>query len=148
MAKPNFLPLYRDVVEALLEAELSGSEYRALMMIVLEHLKHAGKENGKLVVIHADFAGLGGIDRKSVAGAIRGLEAKGFIEVKGGEYNPKTGRRHCLKFNLSFLDRTNTSQNFGSLPPGKTGLGHREKRYNRDGKNGPTGSMGKNGPTI
>jgi hypothetical protein len=103
VGKPNFLPLYRHVVEAMLEARLNGSEYRALMLIVLEHLKQGGKENGNLIVTQENFIKAGRIDHASVAGAIRGLKAKSLIDFKGGEYNPGTGRRNHLAFTLNIL---------------------------------------------
>jgi DNA-binding MarR family transcriptional regulator len=130
MATDNFLKLHRDVAGAMLSARLTGSEYRALMLIIVEHLKHAGKENGNLIVTKANFIKGAGIDHDSVAGAIRSLEAKGFIEVKGGEYNPATGRKNCLSFTLAFMEsksgastfRFSAGQENRTGPGRKTGL--------------------------
>jgi DNA-binding MarR family transcriptional regulator len=115
VAKTNFLPLYRDVAKAMLASRLNGSEYRALMLIIVEHLKHAGKENGSLIVTQKDFINTGGIDHASVAGAIRGLVAKGFIAVKGGEYNAGTGRRNHLVFTLNILERKSRDRSISVL---------------------------------
>jgi DNA-binding MarR family transcriptional regulator len=115
VAKPNFIQLDRHVVEAMLAAKLSGSEYRALMLIVEEHLKHAGKDNGKLIVTQKDFINTGGIAHDSVAGAIRGLVAKGFIDVRGGEYNAGTGRRNHKVFTLAFLNGKRRDRNVSVL---------------------------------
>jgi DNA-binding transcriptional MocR family regulator len=59
---------------------LSLSAHRVLSRIEIEFLHHAGTENGRLPVTFDQFA-MYGIDRTSVAAAIRELEALGFVEV-------------------------------------------------------------------
>ncbi len=59
---------------------LSLSAHRALARIEIEFGHHGGKENGRLVVTFDQF-GAYGIDRTSIASALRELEALGFIEV-------------------------------------------------------------------
>jgi len=51
-----------------------------LARIQLEHLAHAGKENGKLPVTFLDFEEYG-IHRGAIAPAIREAEALGFIRI-------------------------------------------------------------------
>jgi hypothetical protein len=104
----NFFRFYRSMFEAKLAARLTGSEGRALDLIIVEYLKHAGKDNGRLVVTQADFIKTGRIDKDSIAHALRGLVAKGFIAMRGGEYNPSTGRKNCHAFALAFLDNEGT----------------------------------------
>lgn len=62
---------------------LTGAAHRVLSRIELEHMQHAGLENGKLPCLYDDFAAYG-MDRHSVAPAIRELEALGFLKVKRG----------------------------------------------------------------
>jgi hypothetical protein len=49
--------------------------------IALEHLRHAGKENGRLKVTYMDFRNWGSIDPKQVADGIAIAEHLGFIKV-------------------------------------------------------------------
>ena len=60
---------------------------RALDRIIVEHMAHAGRENGGLIVTYDDFVSGGVGSRSGTARAIRILEALGFIEVT------VTGRR-------------------------------------------------------
>jgi hypothetical protein len=73
-----------------------------LQLIIVEYLAHAGKENGNIRVPQKDFIEVARIDIGSVAPALRRLEAKGFIAIAGGEFNPGTGYRNPLKFTLTF----------------------------------------------
>jgi len=59
---------------------LSQSAHRVLSRIEIELGHHAGKDNGRLPVTYEDFEAYG-IDRHSIAPAIRELEGLGFIEV-------------------------------------------------------------------
>jgi DNA-binding transcriptional MocR family regulator len=59
---------------------LSLSAHRVLSRIEIEFLHHAGTENGRLPVTFDQFVEYG-IDRASIAPAIRELEALGFVEV-------------------------------------------------------------------
>jgi hypothetical protein len=48
--------------------------------LLIEHMSHAGKENGKLVVTYSDFVHFG-LRRASIADGIRALEASGLIAI-------------------------------------------------------------------
>ena len=58
---------------------LSLSGRRVLDRIEIEHARHAGKENGRLPVTHADFREYG-IDHNAVGSGIREVVALGFVE--------------------------------------------------------------------
>jgi hypothetical protein len=62
---------------------LSANGLRALNRIMVEHMAHAGTENGQLIVTYDDFAGYG-IRRPSIGSAIKELECLGWITVKRG----------------------------------------------------------------
>lgn len=59
---------------------LSLAAHRVLSRIEIEFLHHGGKDNGKLPVTYEQFVEYG-MDRASIAPAIRETEALGFIEV-------------------------------------------------------------------
>jgi hypothetical protein len=59
---------------------LSAPAYRVLFRIMIEHMNHAGLENGRLKVTHDDFEAYG-CRHRSVKKAIEELIAAGLIEV-------------------------------------------------------------------
>ena len=59
---------------------LSLSAHRAFARIQIELAHHCGRENGRLPVTFEDFTRFG-IDRHSIAPALRELEALGFLEI-------------------------------------------------------------------
>jgi hypothetical protein len=72
--------LPREALESPAYRALSLSGHRVLARIQLEHLAHAGKENGKLPVTFLNFEEYG-IHRSAIAPAIREAEALGFIRI-------------------------------------------------------------------
>jgi hypothetical protein len=60
--------------------QLSLSAHRVLDRIEIEHSHHGGFENGNLPVTYGDFEEYG-IDRHSIAPALRELVALGFVEI-------------------------------------------------------------------
>ena len=72
--------LPREALESPAYRALSLSGHRVLARIQLEHLAHAGKENGKLPVTFRDFSEYG-VHWNAIAPAIREVEAMGFIRV-------------------------------------------------------------------
>jgi hypothetical protein len=59
---------------------LSGAAQRVLFRLEIELLHHGGNDNGKLVVTFDQFEKYG-VRRKSIAAALRELEALGFIQI-------------------------------------------------------------------
>lgn len=59
---------------------LSLAAHRVFSRIEIEFLHHGGKDNGKLPVTYEQFVEYG-MDRATIAPAIRETEALGFIEV-------------------------------------------------------------------
>jgi hypothetical protein len=74
-------------------AALSHAARRILDRLEIEHASHGGVENGNLACTFDDFA-RAGIRRRSVAMAIRDLEALGFLEIT------QRGRRAAGEFYL------------------------------------------------
>jgi hypothetical protein len=69
-----------EMLEAPAYRVLSQSAHRVISRIEIELHHHGGKDNGRLPVTFEDFEKYG-IDRASIAPAIREAEALGFIEI-------------------------------------------------------------------
>jgi hypothetical protein len=80
---------------------LSINARRVLERIMIEHMAHAGKENGNLIVTHRQFQEYG-VNRNAVADAIAELEYFGWIKVtrkgRGG-----VGTGHPNHFLLTWM---------------------------------------------
>jgi hypothetical protein len=59
---------------------MSLSAHRLLDRLEIEHAHHGGRDNGKLPVTYGDFENYG-IERHSIAPAMREVEALGFVQV-------------------------------------------------------------------
>jgi hypothetical protein len=82
---------------------LSLSAHRVLARIEIEHGHHGGLENGRLPVTYADFESYG-MERKSIAPAIREVEALGFVRIteRGRPSKSDFGRRPNY-FELTYI---------------------------------------------
>jgi hypothetical protein len=82
---------------------LSATGHRALSRIEIELANHGGKDNGRLPVTSEDFEQYG-MDPKSVAPAVREVEALGFVEVtERGRPSKSDFKRHPNRFRLTYL---------------------------------------------
>jgi hypothetical protein len=80
---------------------LSLAAYRVLSRIEAELGRHGGKDNGKLPVTTEDFIEYG-MDRHTIAPAIRELEDLGLIQVIRG-YAGKADQRRPSLYRLTYL---------------------------------------------
>lgn len=85
---------------------LSLSAHRVFSRIEIEHARHGGTDNGKLPCTYGDFAEYG-VDRQSIAPAIRELESLGFIKVTRGRAGNGEWRAPNL-FTLTYRPVGNT----------------------------------------
>jgi hypothetical protein len=69
-----------EMLEAPAYRVLSVSAHRVISRVEIELASHGGKDNGRLPVTYEDFQSYG-IDRHSIAPAIREAEALGFLEI-------------------------------------------------------------------
>ncbi len=83
-------------------AALAPAARRCLDRLELEHLDHAGKENGRLVVTYDDFARFG-IRRASITSALEQLEAVGFLRVMERGRGGNSEYRKASKYRLTYL---------------------------------------------
>ena len=101
---------------------LSLTGHRILARIEIEQARHAGRENGRLPVTHADFREYG-IDHNAVGSGLREVVALGFIEQTRRGFAGPT--EHCPSlFRLTYLP---TGQ-------GKTDRRMEEHRHDRRGR--------------
>jgi hypothetical protein len=91
----------RDMLESAAFRSLSGPALHVLFRLAVEHMAHAGTENGALVQTYDQLAE-SGVRRKSIKAAIDELEEKGFIEIKRGARSFGTGRQPSL-YELAWL---------------------------------------------
>jgi hypothetical protein len=75
--------LTRELLESPSMRSLSPAARACLDRLMIEHMHHAGKENGRLVVTYDQFADFG-IRRRSVAAAIAELRDVGLVMVDRG----------------------------------------------------------------
>lgn len=78
---------------------LSPNAFRALSRLILEHLLHAGLENGRLICTHTNFEA-SGCTRNLIADAVDELKAKGFIRIQRGR--AADGTPHPNLYTLTF----------------------------------------------
>jgi hypothetical protein len=99
----QFAPRLIEMLRSPAMAVLTLSARRMLERIEIELAGHGGTDNGRLPVTFDDFVAFG-IHRKSVAPAMRELEALGFIEItERGRAGNSEWRRPNL-FRLTFRD--------------------------------------------
>jgi hypothetical protein len=100
----------REMLESPAYRVLSQSAHRAISRLELELCYHGGNDNGKLPVTFDDFVEYG-IDRASVAPALREGEALGFFRItergRGGNREYRTPNKFYLTFARGRESRAN-----------------------------------------
>jgi hypothetical protein len=98
-----FVPHRIEMLESPAYRALSRAGHRVLARLEIEHLSHAGYENGRLPVTFGDFEKYG-MDAQSIAPAQREVQALGFAEItqRGRPSKSDFGRHpHCWR--LTYL---------------------------------------------
>jgi hypothetical protein len=100
-----FIMLSREVLEGLLSRPPSRRGFQMLIRLALEHLAHAGTENGNLVVTQRQFAKEGRISSDFIAPTKEELIELGWLVVEhdgqyagGAKRDPCRYRLTCFKF--------------------------------------------------
>jgi hypothetical protein len=83
-AQDQFVMIRRAMLESPAWRVLSLTARCILDRIMLEHMKHGGKDNGKLPVTYADFKAYG-IDPHAVGPGNRELVALGLMKIEHGK---------------------------------------------------------------
>jgi hypothetical protein len=100
----QFVPRPRSMLESEAYRSLSLSGHRVLARIELEHLKHAGKDNGRLPVTRRDFTEYG-IPARCVLNAKNELITKGFVRITKKGRSGKNGI--ATEYRLTYLHANN-----------------------------------------
>lgn len=102
-----FIAHRRTLIESDAWQGLSLVARRILDRLELEHLDHAGRENGQLIVTHDDFARFG-IRRKSVSAGLSEVVLRGLVVVtergRGGNADFRRASRYRLTYLPTILD--------------------------------------------
>lgn len=117
--KPNgaapgeqFVKMPRGLMASDAWLSMRGGHLKIISALCEEHMRHGGKDNGRLKAPHRQLAGLGIAPRK-VAGLIRDLEKWGLIECQRG------GMRTATRYGLTWLPRAD------GKPPSNAWRDHR-----------------------
>jgi hypothetical protein len=94
--------LTREMLESPTWQALGIHERRVLERVMLEHMAHAGTENGNLVVTYRDFREYGVRD-KSIKTAITAVEALGWIQIVVQGKASFEGQRYPSRYALTWL---------------------------------------------
>jgi hypothetical protein len=122
-ADEPFVMLPRSLLESYAWRALSRAARRVIDRIVIEHLAHAGRENGKLIVRYEDFIEYG-IHPESIAPAQREACALGLIIMtergRAGNAEYRTPHKWAVAFVKGKRGATaSTWKRFQSLPEAK-----------------------------
>ena len=99
----QFAPRLIEMLESPAYRALSLSAHRVLARIEIEHGHHGGTDNGKLPVTYPDFQRYG-IDRQSIAPALREVQALGFARItERGRPSKSDFGRHPNYFELTYI---------------------------------------------
>ena len=99
----QFAPRLIEMLEAPAYQALSLSGHRVLARLEIELGRHGGTDNGRLPVTYADFERYG-IERKSIAPALREVQALGFVIItERGRPSKSDFARHPNYFELTYI---------------------------------------------
>ena len=95
-----FIWFTRRMLESDAFKALSGNARKVLDRLLIEHMAHAGTENGNLICTYNNFSNYG-VRRSSIAAAVRLLEYMGFVRlVKGWAFS---GEHMPTKYRLTWF---------------------------------------------
>jgi hypothetical protein len=98
-----FVCLTLQLIESDAVRTLSNAETKILFRLIAEHMKHAGRDNGRLPCTYDDFVRYG-VRRKSIRPALESLEKRGLIRrVRKGHLVPGREGGAPSLFLLTFL---------------------------------------------
>jgi hypothetical protein len=97
-----FVPYTDELIASPVWQVLTASAFRLLRRVEIEHMRHGGQENGRLIVTYDQLEGYG-ISDHSIAPAIRECEALGLMKIarQGRAGNAEFRRAHW--FQLTYL---------------------------------------------
>ena len=108
-ANPAFIMTRLIMLDSVAFWALKPIETRILAVIEIEHMRHGGKENGKLTVTRRQFERRG-IPRMAIAAGLRALAAMGFIEFMQRGAAGVGDQAQAHQFRLTFVQPNPTDE--------------------------------------
>lgn len=100
--KGPFVVLSRELLASPAWGVLTLSDHKVLYRLCMEHMAHAGTENGNLTCTYSNFETYG-IRRATIAASIRRLEVLGFIEVTERGRISRAEYKFPARYRLTFV---------------------------------------------
>jgi hypothetical protein len=104
-SEPPYIKLRREMLEAPAWRALTPAAKCVIERLIIEHIRHAGKDNGRLICTYDDLEQYG-VRRMSIAPAIRLAVQLGFIRVTQIGWR-SAGYRRPAQYRLTFLPTDN-----------------------------------------
>jgi hypothetical protein len=105
-AAEPFVMHQRVLLESPAWRALSGDGRKVIDRIELEHLRHGGRDNGRLIVLYDDFRAYGIGHSRVINRGLREAEALGLLEIKRGRAGNGETRAANL-YRLTYLSAGN-----------------------------------------
>jgi hypothetical protein len=102
--------LTREMLVSAAWSALGTQEKRIIERVMLEHMAHAGTENGNLIVTYQNFRDYGVRD-KSIKTAITTVEALGWIEITVHGRASFEDQRYASRYALTWLPQPALGKN-------------------------------------
>jgi hypothetical protein len=123
--KPNAPPpdepwvwITREMMESPAWRAMTPTARQVLDRVVIEHMSHAGTQNGELIVTYDHFAQYGLSSRRLTSAGIRIALALGFLDIAIKGVRSFGGARRASQYALTWLpraDRTPASNRWRSI---------------------------------
>ena len=97
-----FVPYRREMLESPAFRALSHSALRILHRLEIEHMAHAGTENGNLICTYQDFVDYG-LSMGAIKPALSQLVALGFIKIEIQGRRSSGGLKIPSRYRLTYL---------------------------------------------
>ncbi|MGO9430253.1 hypothetical protein [Rhodoblastus sp.] len=104
-APPPYVQFPLELVESVALAALSLAASRVLFRLIAEHLRNAGKENGKLAVPYRQLATYAGVHQKEIAAALAELVDLGLLVIVQGRRPKGAAMARPNLYRLTFSAR-------------------------------------------
>jgi hypothetical protein len=98
----------REMMESPAWGALTAPAKRVIERILIEHMHHAGTENGELIVTFDDFQAFG-VSRRAIKSAIQVAVRLGFIDVTFRGIRSHGAARRPSKYSITWLPRNDAT---------------------------------------
>ena len=106
--KEAWVWITREMMESPAWSALTAPAKRVIERILIEHMHHAGTENGELIVTFDDFQAFG-VSRRAIKSAIQVAVRLGFIDVTFRGVRSHGAARRPSKYSITWLPRNDAT---------------------------------------